>query len=209
MTDQPYRFAPWFVANWSRMAPVAALLLLALTPFLLFHGLTLGLYLVFLLLPVYMVHQYEEHAHGAFRAFVNQHMGGGRDILTNLAILWINVGEVWFLYLVVLYLAVYVNPALGLIAAYLMLVNGLIHIGVALAMRRYNPGLWTSILLFLPIGGYALAVLSRLDSATLGMHALGLGVAIAGHLLLIVPIRARLARLARGQTADATTQNGR
>ena len=39
------------------------------------------LFLVFLQLPVHMFHQYEEHAHGRFRDFINQMIGGGKPIL--------------------------------------------------------------------------------------------------------------------------------
>lgn len=197
MIDRSYRFAPWFLENWSRMAPPAALLLLALSPLLLYHGLSLALYLVFLQLPVYMLHQYEEHAHGAFRAYINQFVAGGRDALTNTAIFWINIGGVWVMDLIVLYLAVYITPALGLIAVYLTLLNGLLHIGMALGARRYNPGLWTSLVLFLPASLYALTVLARLPSATAGMHTLGLGVALALHVVVFITIRTRLAQLAR------------
>lgn len=196
MIDRSYRFAPWFLENWSRAGLPAGMLLLAVSPFL-FHGLTLPLFLIFLQLPIYMLHQYEEHARGAFRAFINHEIGGDRDVLTNAAIFWINVPGLWLVDLFVLYLAVYVSPALGLIAVYLTVLNGLLHLGMALAMRRYNPGLWTSAVLFLPIGGYALYLLSRLPDATLGAHALGLGVAILIHALIIVFIRARLAQLAR------------
>ena len=197
MIDRSYRFAPWFLENWSRAGLPAGMLLMAISP-LLFRGLTLPLFLVFLQLPIYMLHQYEEHARGAFRAFINHEIGGDRDVLTNAAIFWINVPGLWIVDLAVLYLAVYVSPALGLIAVYLTALNGLLHLGMAIAMRRYNPGLWTSAVLFLPMSVYALSVFSRLPSATLGAHALGLVVALLVHALIIVFIRSRLAQLKRG-----------
>ncbi len=196
MNDRSYHFTHWFLENWSRASLIASVLLLAVSPFL-FKGLTFPLFLVFLQLPVYMIHQYEEHARGAFRAFVNHMVGHDHDALTNAAILWINVPGVWGVDLFVLYFSVYISPALGLIAAYLTVVNALLHIVVGIAMRRYNPGLWTSIGPFLPIGGYTLFTLSRLPSATLGMHALGLGMAIIEHVFIIVFIQVRLAHLKR------------
>lgn len=201
MIDRSYRFAPWFLENWSRAGLPAGAMLLAVSPFL-YQGLTLPLFFVFLQLPMYMLHQYEEHARGAFRAFINHELGGDRDVLTNSAILWINIAGVWGVDLIVLYLAAYVSPALGLIAVYLTVLNALLHLVMALAMRRYNPGLWTSVVLFLPIGGYTLYILSQLPDATLGAHALGLGLAILLHVLIIVFFRARLAQLKRGASAS-------
>lgn len=190
----------WFLENWSRASLITGVALLAVGPFLL-KGLMWPLFLVFLQLPLYMIHQYEEHARGAFRAFIHHWIGHDRDALTNVAVLWINVVGVWCVDLIVLYLAVYVSPALGLLAVYVTLVNALLHLVTSIAMRRYNPGLWTSIALFFPVGGYALYTLSQLPSATLGMHALGLAAALIEHAVIIMLIRARLARLNRAHAS--------
>jgi len=194
MSSEPYTFTSWFRTNWSRVCIPAALILLVLSPFLL-RGLSLAAFLIFLQLPVYMFHQYEEHGHGAFRAYVNHVVGHDRDILTETAIFWINIIGVWALALCALYLAVYVGLALGLFAIYLLIVNGLSHIGMAVAMRRYNPGLWTSVALFLPVGGYALYRVSMDSHATVSAQALGLGIALVVHALVLVVIRRRAAAL--------------
>jgi hypothetical protein len=66
--DGRYRLGPWIVDNWSRMAlPFAVLALVSLPIFL--SGGNLSLILVYTLLPVYMIHGYEEHAHGRFVEF--------------------------------------------------------------------------------------------------------------------------------------------
>lgn len=63
--NDDYRLAPWIVDNWSRMAlPFAVLMLFTLPIFLTDDN--LPLILLYTLLPVYMIHQYEEHAHGGF-----------------------------------------------------------------------------------------------------------------------------------------------
>jgi hypothetical protein len=54
--------------------------------------------------------------------------------------------------LISLYLSFFVNPGFGLIAVYLAVVNAVVHLVAAVALRAYNPGLWTAILLFLPLG---------------------------------------------------------
>ncbi len=183
--EQPYSFADWFLHNWSRAALPLGIVLLLLTPFLL-NAMSLLVFLTFLLLPIYMIHQYEEHAHGRFKAFVNALLAHGQEKVTDVPIFWVNIIGVWGTDLAVLYAAAYVNPALGLIAAYATVVNGFLHVGMAVRLRRYNPGLWTSLLLFLPIGGYAIYAISQNSGAALVDHALGLGLAIVLHIVTIL-----------------------
>lgn len=196
--EAPARFSfwPWFLTNWSHAGVIAGALLLALTP-LLARGLSLPVVFTCLQLPIYMAHQYEEHAHGAFRSFVNHHIAHDQNALTDRAIWWINVVGVWLVDLVVLYLAVMVNPALGLIAVYLTLVNAALHIAGAIALRAYNPGLWTSLALFVPVGGAALYLVGRLPEATPGVHALGLGLALVIHIAVVAWIVGRARALRR------------
>jgi hypothetical protein len=146
----------WLVGEWQWPAAglFAACLLLALAPvWLAAIGLVVGL--VMLQLPLYMVHQFEEHAGDRFRNYLNQKVAGC-EALTREGAFWINSLGVWGLDLVMLYLAVFVNPTLALAAFYLPIVNALTHIREAVARREYNPGLWTSILLFLTICGWEL-----------------------------------------------------
>ena len=65
------------IANWVYGGFVAGLLLLLLTPVLV-HSWPAPLVATFLCLPVYMIHQYEEHDNDRFRLFVNQKIGKGR-----------------------------------------------------------------------------------------------------------------------------------
>ena len=58
------------------MALPAAVLIQCTLPVLLTAD-NAPLVLVCTLLPVYMIHQYEEHAHGRFVAFFNATIGGG------------------------------------------------------------------------------------------------------------------------------------
>jgi Na+-translocating ferredoxin:NAD+ oxidoreductase RnfE subunit len=63
-------------------------------------------------------------------------------------------------FLVSFYLAKYV--ALGIafvptfVPIYLTIINGFTHVVASIALRRYNPGLYTSLLLFLPWGFFLL-----------------------------------------------------
>src|SRR5262245_10027980 len=93
----------WLVTEWQW--PYAALFtacfLVVLAPFAFrYAGTPLGL--VYLMLPIYMLHQYEEHAGDRFRAWVNNMIGHGRDVLTPIATFWINSLLVWALDVVAL-----------------------------------------------------------------------------------------------------------
>ena len=181
----------WLVVQWPYATLLAAGFLLLLLPFLLPLGLPLAV--IFLQLPVYMLHQFEEHDRDRFRAFINATIGGGREALTPLAVFVINSAGVWGVDLAALYLAYFVHPALGLIAIDLAVVNGITHIIAALILRRYNPGLWTSLCLLLPVGIWALVTVSAATQADWKMHTLALGTAILVHVLIIAHIKLRLA----------------
>lgn len=184
-------FRKWFVrdTSWSRAAVPMAVLLMALTPFLR-RGLGRGAFSVFLQLPIYMFHQYEEHGHGAFKAYANETLLRRHGRLTDANIFVINVGGVWAVDLVVLYLACYRRLALGLLAPYLALVNSLIHLGPALRTRRSNPGAWTSGLLLLPGGLYSVLAITRSGPVSLRDHIRAFVGAILLHLATILIVLA-------------------
>jgi hypothetical protein len=184
----------WFFANWMYAGAVAALFLLALVP-LLAGAMSLALLATYLHLPVYMVHQVEEHAGDRFRTFVNKWLGHGKDVLPTPAIVLINVPGVWGVTLTSLYLAAFADIGLGLIAVYLVLVNALTHVGAAIALRRYNPGLVTAVVLFLPFGLWALWVIGSAPGVGWTDHAIGLGIAIAIHVGIIAYVRRRASLL--------------
>ena len=200
--DTQYRFPEWFLRNWSRAALPMAAVLLALGPLLL-DALGLAVWLVYLQLPVYMLHQYEEHAKGSFKAAVNGMRTDGREPFTDANLLWINVGLVWATFLALLYAARYIDTALGLVAPYGMLLNGLLHTRVALVRRRPNPSLWTSVLLFLPIGAGSIYGIGRVAGASLGKHLLGLAGGIGLHLIVGVIVGATLRRGAAARAGAA------
>ncbi len=180
--ETPYRFDDWFLHNWSRAALPLAVVVGLLSP-LIFKAYGVTALLVALHLVIYMVHQYEEHAHGKFKAFTNQFLAGGQPKIGDAPIFWVNIVGVWGIYLVVIYGAIVVNPALGLISAYTTVVNGLLHIIASIVTRRYNPGLITSLILFLPIGAYTVWVISQSPDTTSSDHVLGIAAAVIIHLL--------------------------
>jgi hypothetical protein len=172
------------VSYWVYGGFLAAFLLLGLMPAFT-RTWELPLILVFLQLPVYMLHQLEEHDDDRFRRFINDLIGGGREVLSRGAVFVINVPGVWGVNLLSILLAFSLDLGFGLIAVYLTLINGLVHLAQAVRLRRYNPGLITAVILFLPVGGLALAAVMKSGSVTIGYHMLGLSSAVAIHLAIV------------------------
>ncbi len=118
------------VANWVYGGFLAGLVLLVLTP-LFPAGPNGATTLVALALPVYMIHQYEEHDADRFRRFVNLRLGGGHEILTLADVFWINIVGVWALLAADLWLTARVSPGWGVFAAYFLIANAALHIAQA------------------------------------------------------------------------------
>ncbi|MEO0342997.1 MAG: HXXEE domain-containing protein [Pseudomonadota bacterium] len=166
--------------NWAYATPPLALLLLGLYPFI-GGEIALPLYLA---LPVYMIHQYEEHDNNRFADFLNGMMGPEKTGLSAANVWVINVIFVWFFLLGVFH-AAHFAPEWGVIAAYLLAINGFVHVAWAVMFKRYNPGLWTSILLFMP-----LAVWIYIDiPASLTTHAVSAMIVIVLHAAIMLLAR--------------------
>jgi Protein of unknown function with HXXEE motif len=163
---------------------LAGLLLLILLPRF-SRQWSFALSVVFLQLPLYMLHQFEEHDDDRFRRFVNRTVGGGREVLSPLAVFLINVPGVWGLIVVSFYLSVNVAVGYGLIAVYLTLVNAVVHIVHGVVFRAYNPGLATAVVLFLPASAFGFLELHRTGEIGLGHHLLGLVIAVGIHVAIV------------------------
>ncbi|MEM9393031.1 MAG: HXXEE domain-containing protein [Pseudomonadota bacterium] len=166
--------------NWVYATPPIALLLVLLYPFI---GSSIEL-AVFLSLPIYMLHQYEEHDNDRFAQFLNGMMGADKRGLSARDVWVVNVIFVWFFLLIVFYLSL-ANVQWGVLAAYLLAINGVVHVVWALKFRSYNPGLWTAIVLFLP---GALWIFSTVNASTV-THVISAVLVIALHAGIIIAAR--------------------
>jgi len=142
-------FSHWVLENWSRAGLVTALVLLFLAP-LVYVCTGVPQLLIFLWLPFYMLHQFEEHGQGTFLEFYRRMMPHIAPYLTERKLLVVNLGTVWLFFGGAMYAALYNEWSLALYAPYLSLINALMHVGQLIAWRSYNPGLWTALALFIP-----------------------------------------------------------
>lgn len=182
----------WLASRWVAAAGFMAAALLAILP-LLHAAYALPLVLIFLHSPGYMLHQVEEHTGDRFRTFVNQRIFGGRNALSVAAVLVINIPVVWGLNLAALYAAHLWGAGFGLVAPYAMLLNGVTHIGAAAHFRSYNPGLVTSLVVFLPLSLWTIFAIGPVGA---GFHFAALGLAVVLHVLIIATVLLRVRRKA-------------
>jgi hypothetical protein len=127
-------------------------------------------WLLWLPLPIYMLHQFEEHGvdlfgrRYAFQAAICAVLGHPADVAGCPAsepfLLAVNVGTVWIAG-VCAGLAGPRRPMVGAATVGLLAANAAAHIAPALRSGTYNPGLLTAGLLFFPTSAWILAVLVR------------------------------------------------
>lgn len=182
--------------NWVYGGSLAGILLLVLLPELSRHW-SPPLLAVFLQLPIYMLHQFEEHDNDRFRLFVNRTVGGGHDVLSPLAVFVINVPGVWGVIAFSFYLTALVSPGYGLIAVYLILVNAIVHIIPAALFRAYNPGVVTAVLLFLPASIFGIVTLQQSGQVVWIHHLIGILVAIGIHVAIVAYVKTRNVNISR------------
>jgi len=141
------------------------------------------------LLVIYMLHQIEEHLWpGGFRQFANAHVfHSGRDNwpVNEGGVAFVNIGLVW---LPVGLVALFPGPLrwLGLCLVGMTLVNAIIHVVATIRLRTYNPGLVTSVLLFLP---FTIWMLTR-EVTSGALSGLQVALLLIAGLLVHIPVAA-------------------
>lgn len=171
----------WLQTYWVAGALFMGLALLSLAPVGV-GGDGVAMLMIFLASPVYMLHQVEEHAGDRFRTYVNKIVFGGVEALSVTDVLWVNLPGVWGLNLAALYAARFIDVGWGVVAGYLMLINGVAHIVMAVRFRGYNPGLVTGALVFVPFGLASIMLIP----ATATQNAVGFGIALAIHAAIAI-----------------------
>lgn len=180
---------PSIAANWQKALPALAAFGLAAWVAAFRHEPTSERALFAALLVIYMLHQIEEHLWpGGFREFTNAHVfkSARSDWPVDLdGVALINIGYVWL----PLACAVAWPGALrwlGLGWVGLTLVNGLSHIATSVRFRIYNPGLVTSVVLFLP---FTIWLLTH-EAAAGTLSGAEIGLLLLAGVLLHIPVAA-------------------
>lgn len=191
------------VSYWVYGGLLAGVLLLALSPLLL-QDWPQPMAITFMLLPAYMIHQYEEHESDRFRLFFNKTLGGGFEVLSPMAVFMTNVVLVWGVISLSLYAAARVSIGFAFVAACFVLVNAAVHLVHSLVFRRYNPGLVSAVVVFIPLGIVALISISRWGGS-LRAQVLAFAIALVVHASILVYSQRRLRILRQSASTPSRT----
>lgn len=150
-----------------------------------------------LMLIAYIIHQYEEHWIDLFGNYYSFYTFNNNFILGNLgqpdspikplskeAIFVINTSLVWL----VGFLSIWQSPKklFPLIAmASIIVVNGVVHIIASMVTFEYNPGLVTSIVIFVPIYLWFVRYLIKLSTNFKPQIMAGIIWAVLAHLIMV------------------------
>jgi tryptophan-rich sensory protein len=111
-----------------------------------------------------MLHQFEEYQYpGGFKEFFNQTIYNKTWIirfpLNDTAIFMVNVVVAWTAYTYSALHPEYLWLALGLFC--ITFFNGFLHSFLFFRKKKYNPGFYTGLFLFIPFSSYAIYTLSE------------------------------------------------
>jgi hypothetical protein len=119
--------------------------------------------LLWIHLAFLLIHQFEEYIYpGGFKDFFNKNISGKnlitRHPLNNKGIVLVNVLLGWSAYgISAIYGEKYIWLALGLTG--ITIFNGIMHTLMFIIHKKYNPGFFSSLFLFIPFGFYLLSIL--------------------------------------------------
>ncbi len=185
MNSNPYL---WLKNNWPVSTPFLAVYFI--TMLLLFRDkMDLALLLLWLHVPVYFLHQFEEYIYpGGFLEYFNKNVLGS-DLpefpMTKTAVLWINVPVIFVAYPVSVILAGQFGVSVGLWIVYFSIINASSHVGMYLT-KGYNPGFVVSVLLNIPVGVLTIGYFISQDLASLKVHIIGFLLALGVQVGLMV-----------------------
>jgi hypothetical protein len=178
----------WF-KHWPKAGLIAAVFILLLL--FLNSKVYIGSFewLYWLSLPLYMIHQFEEYVYpGGFKEELNKILlneNSSSEILTDKAVLVVNIGFIWILTPVLIVLGA-ISIVFPVILMTLVAFNGFIHLVVSIRFKQYNPGLIASLVFNLPLGLYVLIGLS-LNAVATGLELLiGIIIGLILHMGLLV-----------------------
>ena len=149
------------------------------------HSMSWIVFLIWLQVPIYMIHQFEEHAFpGHFKEFVNRNLFHvmQQDIpLDETNLFWINIPFIGILFPFGAMLAQLVHPNIGMLVVFFAMFNATLHILFFFVFRKYNPGFLASLFLNYPSGIYLLMVAHQQGILNWQVSIMAFGVAFLGH----------------------------
>ncbi len=180
----------WLYDNWAKLSLFLAVIATVLI-YIFINPHNLPLFLIWLQLPIYLLHQFEEHNWNGFKNYVNRtifKVKEGDFPLNDKIIFWVNIPIVWILIPIFSCLSS-VNIMFGLWIPYFAVLNSLSHVVVSARTREYNPGLLISLILGIPIGIYALIIFYSYINVPVLISAISIFFAVVLHIIVFGIIR--------------------
>jgi len=178
----------WLYKNWARLCIILSIIVVVII-LLAVKTNNILLFLIWIQIPIYLLHQFEEHSWpGGFKKFVNREIFNvkvGEYPLNDTNIFWINVPIIWVLMPIFASLS-YINLFFGLWIPFFAVFNSLTHVIGAVVKRKYNPGLFVSLVLGIPVAVYTLWLFYSLVNVPLIITLLSILAVIILHLAIIV-----------------------
>jgi hypothetical protein len=179
----------WLYKNWARLCIILSIIVVVII-LLVVKTNNILLFLIWIQIPIYLLHQFEEHSWpGGFKKFVNTeifHVEVGEYPLSDTNIFWINVPIIWVLMPIFASLS-YINLFFGLWIPYFAVFNSLTHVIGAVVKRKYNPGLFVSLVLGIPVAVYTLWLFYSFVNVPLIITLLSILAVLLLHLAIIIP----------------------
>ncbi|MCH2214799.1 MAG: HXXEE domain-containing protein [Flavobacteriales bacterium] len=178
----------WLYNNWHKSTIFIAIYVLI---FLLLFVLQseFSLFLIWLQFVVYLFHQFEEYIlPGGFVKFFNNKMLGSNNEkypLDDKASFWINIPIIFIAYPLSAILAGNIDISIGIWTAYFSIINAISHVGMFFK-HRYNPGLFVSIFLNIPVGIYTIYYFRSENIISTSEHAIGLVIGLLVQMAVMI-----------------------
>ena len=178
----------WLYLNWARICLILSIIVTIII-FLVVKTNNLILFLIWIQIPIYLLHQFEEHYWpGGFKNFFNKEIFNVQDgeyPLNDSSIFWINVPIIWVLMPIFAALS-YINLFFGLWIPYFAVFNSLTNVVAVIVKSKYNPGLFVSLVLGIPVAIYTLWLFYTLINVPLIITVLSLLIVLILHLIIII-----------------------
>lgn len=180
----------WLYKNWSKLS-LGLVLVLTLLIFVFIKPSNTLLFLIWIQIPIYLLHQFEEHSRNGFKNYVNKkvfNVEDGSYPLNDKNIFWINIPIIWILMPLFAILSS-LNPLIGLWIPFFGIINSLSHVIFSIVNKEYNPGILVSLILGIPVGAYALIIFYSTLQISYLFTGLSLGFSIILHIIVLFFIR--------------------
>jgi hypothetical protein len=180
----------WLYKNWAKLSFLLAIIVTVII-YLFIKPENIVLFLIWIQIPVYLLHQFEEHIWNGFKSYINRkvfNVQRGDFPLNDKNIFWINIPIIWILMPIFAGLSS-LNIILGLWIPYFAVLNSLSHLIFSIRNREYNPGLIVSLILGIPIGIYALIILYSYITVPVTISIISILFALLLHLVIFAYIR--------------------